>query len=250
MFNRLDIVFDNAYNEEINYNFGSVLHGYIMERIAGYAEVLHAYKINPYSQYVYFNKQDGSYVWRIQSLTDECYEKMLLPVKNTAFDGINLRSKEKTYAVTSVREFRPVSTDDIINKAYSGNVPGDITFRFVTPCSFHSFGKSVFWPQSDLLVKSLINKADAFSGVEVRDADAIKQLTEGLVMKDYSLKSTLFYLEKVKIKSFTGTAGFYINGPDMMKSLCYMLGMFAEYSGIGVKSSMGMGAVNLLTKEK
>ena len=62
----------------------------------------------------------------------------------------------------------------------------------------------------------------------------------------YELKSTLFSLEGTKIPAFIGKMTLKINGSQTLCSFVNMLFTFAEYSGIGIKTGLGMGAIRLL----
>ena len=59
------------------------------------------------------------------------------------------------------------------------------------------------------------------------------------------MRSTRFHLEGVTIPSFIGEVTIKITGPQMMVNLANMLAAFGEYAGIGIKTSIGMGAVEI-----
>ncbi|MBE7584012.1 CRISPR system precrRNA processing endoribonuclease RAMP protein Cas6 [Staphylococcus aureus] len=63
---------------------------------------------------------------------------------------------------------------------------------------------------------------------------------------DYKLKSTRFNLEKVKIPSFTGEIVFKIKGPLPFLQLTHFLLKFGEFSGSGMKTSLGMGKYSII----
>lgn len=51
-------------------SIGSVLHGVLMELVGTeYAGQLHETGLRPYSQYVYFDKEKGQYIWRLSAVT-------------------------------------------------------------------------------------------------------------------------------------------------------------------------------------
>ena len=65
--------------EELNYRQSSNFQGVIMENIdEEYAEVLHQSRLNPYSQCIL--KEDGKTIWKICTVTDEAYERLIMPM--------------------------------------------------------------------------------------------------------------------------------------------------------------------------
>jgi CRISPR-associated endoribonuclease Cas6 len=57
-------------------------------------------------------------------------------------------------------------------------------------------------------------------------------------------------MEGVKIPSFVGKITFRMHGAQTMTNLAQMLFRFGEYSGIGIKTALGMGAVKMLSEEE
>ena len=47
----------------------------------------------------------------------------------------------------------------------------------------------------------------------------------------------------MKIPSFIGNIDIYIRGPQTMTNLVNLLISFAKFSGIGIKTSIGMGGI-------
>ena len=91
-----------------------------------------------------------------------------------------------------------------------------------------------------------MNKYSAsFENMEMFDEDALKEMEESIEISNYRLKSCYFPIEGVKISSFMGNISLKINGSDTLKRYTKMLLQFGEYSGVGIKTSMGMGAIQL-----
>lgn len=57
-------------------------------------------------------------------------------------------------------------------------------------------------------------------------------------------------MEGIKIPSFIGEIGIRINGTDTMARYVKLLARFGEYSGVGIKTAMGMGAFRIKQKER
>ena len=64
--------------QKIVQSLGSVLHGVMMSCISTeYATFLHTIKVPPYHQYVYYDKERNTSVWRIAALTEESIEEIM-----------------------------------------------------------------------------------------------------------------------------------------------------------------------------
>ena len=81
------------------------------------------------------------------------------------------------------------------------------------------------------------------------DADTLEQLYTNAQIVRYDLKSVSFSLEGVKIPSFIGKITIKMNGTQTMANFARMLLEFGTYSGVGIKTSLGMGCMRLI-KEK
>ena len=76
MYAKLRIELDSS---QISYQQSSNLQGVLMEQIdTDYAQELHQYSLNPYSQYVV--KEKDKTVWYICTVNEEAYENIILPL--------------------------------------------------------------------------------------------------------------------------------------------------------------------------
>ncbi|MDE7307747.1 MAG: CRISPR system precrRNA processing endoribonuclease RAMP protein Cas6, partial [Lachnospiraceae bacterium] len=66
----------------------------------------------------------------------------------------------------------------------------------------------------------------------------------------YQLKSIFYCIGKNKIPAFIGQITVKVNGPQLMVNFANLLFRFGEYSGIGIKTAMGMGNIKLLERDK
>ena len=73
---------------------------------------------------------------------------------------------------------------------------------------------------------------------------------EKAVLTRYELRSTSFSLEGVRIPSFVGRMTLKMTGTQTMSNFARMLFDFGCYSGIGIKTALGMGAVRILKEGK
>jgi CRISPR-associated endoribonuclease Cas6 len=91
-----------------------------------------------------------------------------------------------------------------------------------------------------------MNKYSAIdSKMDMRDEETLDQLSQNSEIVRYRLRSAPFPLEGVNITGFQGDIRIRIKGTDTMSRFAKMLFSFGEFSGVGIKTSLGMGALNL-----
>lgn len=139
-----------------------------------------------------------------------------------------------------------------------------LTLHFATPTSFHSQGNNIPLPLPELVFGSLMDRWDDFAPLPVPDlmSEFVDQL---VVISKYRTETRL-----VRFKSsgsevgFVGTVTYLVldrnhslhkQNPALAHSLLdaypmllraiHMLSSFAFYSGVGIRTSMGMGMCRL-----
>lgn len=232
-------------NDFLNYKMSSNLQGVIYEKIdSDYVEEMHKNQLHPYSQCLL--KEDNKAVWCIKTITKEAYEKIILPLQDTEFQSFEIKNGthpckiQKKMLLTETRE-------DLLREFYDKDGGKYINLEFQTPTSFKQNGRNVIFPDIRLIYQSLMNKYSAYSEtVEMYDEDTLEQLIQNSEIVHYNLKSINFPMEGVKIPGFKGKITIRLNGPDTMSRYVRMLCRFGEYSGIGMKTAMGMGAIRIV----
>ena len=80
---------------------------------------------------------------------------------------------------------------------------------------------------------------------EISGENLLEELEQHIQIIQYNLRSTFFYMESIKIPAFIGKIKIKINGPQAMVNLVNFLLAYSEFSGIGIKCGMGMGACKI-----
>ncbi|MBR1738097.1 MAG: CRISPR-associated endoribonuclease Cas6 [Firmicutes bacterium] len=240
MITQLKIGFSN--DTVLNYNMSSLMQGIIMENVSPeFAEKEHISETRSYSQYL--TKQDGSWTWVINTLTDEAKENIIDRI--SGIEKFYIKNKDMYLSAEST-EIKTTNFDELFEGNYylDEKQPRYVRIDFITPTAFKSSGSYINYPTVKLLLASMINKYNALSDVtEFGDSDLAEKLAKCVDISNYNLRSTVFHLEGVKIPSFLGHVTLRVNGSKNMISTINMLTEFAQYSGIGIKSAIGMGAV-------
>lgn len=226
--------------ENLNYRKSSNLQGVIMEHIdEGYAEELHRKSVNPYSQF--FIKEQDKLYWYIRTLDNEAYEKILLPISLLEKFEIKNGSIQVEIVKKSMTAF---SEENLLNEFYTEDMPKYLEIEFLTPTAFKQRGKYIFYPDLQLIYGSLMRKYSAISEqFEMNDEETLQQLIEHSEIVRYRLQTKRFPMEGIEITGFTGTICIAVRGPETMARYLRMLFRFGKYSGVGIKTAVGMGAI-------
>ena len=241
---KLSMVVTATEGEELTYNRSSLLHGVIMEQISeAYAEEMHRDGLKPFSQSI--QKVDNKMVWQVNCLTKTAYENIISPLMSDKFKTFELKHNGTTFAITEKTE-TTATTQDLIDQYYLGECDRNVTVLFQTPTAFRQQGQYVFYPDLSLIYRSLMNRFDSFEeNSSVQSEETLEQLVEYSQITGYHLRSHSFSLEGVRIPSFTGRINLRIHGPAQLVNLIHMLLHYGEYSGVGIKTAIGMGKLQI-----
>lgn len=227
-------------SDRISYQQSSNLQGVIMETIdTEYAQKLHENQINPYSQCLV--KEKGNPVWYVKTLTEEAYENIIIPL--TKLDKIVIRKKEIEAELIS-QQTEVVQEKNLVRDFYDKPCGKYITVYFLTPTAFKSGGRYVFYPDLRLIYQSLMQKYSAVSdALEMVDEDTLETISKKSEIIKFRLQTAPFPIEKVRITGFYGQITIKVTGPETLARYIRMLLQFGKFSGVGIKTSMGMGAI-------
>lgn len=230
---------------DINYYKSSNLQGVLMESISpDYAAFLHSQQMHPYSQSV-INVDEKTY-WTINALNREAYENILLPLNETISE-IHLKSNiDKTIAIAD-KSITTIKRADLLKEF--NTVPADRYFKlsFATPTAFKQDGKYLILPDLRCIFQNLMLRYSYISNeIDLFDEDTLDQLTHDSLITGLRISGRRFPMERVYIPGFVGEITVKCTGANTMARFIRLLLRFAEYSGIGIKTAVGMGAVALV----
>ncbi len=245
MLARLELILEPEYDGRLNINKGSLLHGIIMEHLEPeYVEEIHTSGLNPFTSAL--KVIDGKYVWIINTLNKTAYKNIIMKLLDEEFNEFVIRHDEMKVKIIS-RQLSIKNKSELLEDFYHKEVKDNyIKIRFITPTAFKSNGEYIFYPDKYLIFKSLMNKYSASSNDEnMYDEDTLDDITDKTKIVGYDLKTVKFHMEGIKIPGFIGNITIKMNGQDTMKRFIRMLLDFGEYSGIGIKCSLGMGMIRI-----
>ena len=224
----------------------SLLHGVLMEHIdSTYAELLHQQSLRPYSQYLYFDKERTGVYWRLTALNKQADDELL----GAAFSlptTVYLKKKQMEVQLVSKEYLKETSYADIAEKCFAQPLAG----KYLS-CSFKSEGQYVIFPQPQFLLGSLVKRWNCFADKERLDALGLAQdLAQETYVADYKLSLHSFSVDGARIPAFRGLYVLGMKNNVMCNRIIAMLGEYANYSGIGIKTALGMGAVKTSLNER
>lgn len=237
-----------ADSSEFGYYQSSNMQGILMEQIDNnYAEVLHEQGLKPYSQYILVGEAKE---WIVTTLTKEAYYKIMTPLLDERFTEFTINKKDMHIKIQS-KELKKISKQELLDEFYSNEYDKYLNLEFLTPTAFKSDGRYIIFPDVRYIYQSLMNKYSASSkDMNMYDDETLEQLVRNSRIIRYKLRSTVFPLEGVKVPAFKGEIGIKITGTDTMAKYARLLARFGEYSGVGIKTSIGMGALRIRERSK
>jgi CRISPR-associated endoribonuclease Cas6 len=160
-------------------------------------------------------------------------------------------SAEREWAIGSVRitppqigaVSEPVSYAAVLERAFEAPALAKVCVNFRSPTSFRRNGTQLLLPETGLVVESLLRRWNRIGDVEL-DADE-RVLSEALRISQYNLSTSLVPFDKYPIIGFRGELQYSLakDVDPYHQGILRALFRFAEYAGIGYKTTMGMGEV-------
>lgn len=233
-------------NSLLHHNWGYALYGMLVEQLSeACAEWLHESNFNPISQHLTVFERGKRGIWTINLLGEQAITE-ILPVLLAKKDW-HSDFHQTDLHVTNLVESRTMTETQFCQEFLtSADVSRRIRVAFKTPCSFKSQEQYQLFPNTEWLIKSLLRKWHGFAQeVLLEDKEAQQQLIEHIHITQYQLKSIQYPLKSVKIPAFIGWITINISGPDALARLIHLLFGFAVYSGIGIKTALGMGGCQI-----
>ena len=159
---------------------------------------------------------------------------------------LNIRFKNLKNVVFNIQEKRTttVSSQQLRDIFYNEEDISKFDVYVKTPISFIQNGKYINFPDIECMFRNILSKYSYIFEDSVKvDNDLLSQIIMSTYIGRYDLHSRYFPIHKVYIPSFNGNLRIFIKGNHTIKNYVRMLLKFAEFSGVGIKTSMGMGKV-------
>lgn len=220
-------------------NISSLLHGVIIEQLSvELQDKLHtSSRYSPLKQRLYYN--DTNVIWEIVSFDSDLSIELDHFINSNGNIFIKYHNIKVDYEVIISEE---IDEKQMMNDVYDSSENINIfKINFISPTSHKSSGEYDIFPDIEKLFRSIMRNYDSFNYDNMYDGEALDQIVECTKIIDYRLKSTRFHLENTRIPAFRGMIILKVKGNIHFKKLIKFLLKYGEYSGVGIKTSLGMG---------
>lgn len=180
----------------------------------------------------------SSYLWESKTFLDcNQYHVKSFDLKLEVIESL---SKSTNIEMLYLQNFKSEKLNEQIN------------LEFTSPCSFKSKNRYHTLPDTRLILQSLMHKFDHYSNkLNFYAPEYLDYLAERLIISKFDIQSQRFKVDKTLIAGFTGKITLSLHKLNAeAKKIISLLIDFGEYSGLGIKASMGMGAYKKISNEK
>lgn len=210
-------------------------------------DVLHQQGETPLAQYLYYDFSRKENIWVLSFLSDwlsDAAEPIL-----SGLSSIPLHSGTLCAQLLSCREVPSPSV--LIEQAQQVEECRYTTIQLLSPVSFRQNSRYVLFPQERLILQSLIAKWNStYPSYPLDDENAFQAIDAGIHIVDYRLHTSRYYMKNTKIPVFSGCLTMESRLPAPLEEIWKLLISFAPYCGIGIKTTLGMGGVSLLSNSR
>ena len=218
------------------------LYAWLLEQLPEEAaEALHQQNAHLLAQSLRFDSAAGTNLWTISVFADDLAAAVQPVLSGT--DEIALHETGTLRAEGAGQ--KTLRARDLILRE-DGESGRRTELRFLTPTAFKQAGRYAIYPQESLVLQSLVSSWNAvFPEMALRDPDALQAVLQGLHITDYRLRTTRFLLKGARIPGFLGSVTIDAKLSLPLKELWDALLGLAPYTGIGIKTALGMGAAEV-----
>lgn len=222
--------------------WGYRLYAALLERSdAAFGENVHRDGVTPVSQFLRVG-QDGELLWTVNLLGNEA-ETALCGVLEQA-GQITLEKDGVTLSAQLAQRRAVADADELLALAAAHS--GEHRLAFRTATAFKRQGRYLNLPTARLIVQSLVKKWNGCITdclIEDEDGEGLDALANGLRVKSFHLSDRMYYLKGNSIPGFTGELLLDNRLSGFQRQLTDALLLFADFAGVGIKTTLGMGGV-------
>ena len=207
-----------------------------------FVDLLHEQGYTGISQYISFERETGQSIWTISLLQDTAIESAAPVLMD--LDSLDLHGG--TISIVKKEIYPSFSAKELLE--FSANSPDANLIKLIFPntTSFKSNGRYAIFPSEELILHSLMDKWNAvFPECAMQDMDAFRLILQGIHIREYKLRSSRYRLKQTAIPGFNGELILGARLAAPMMELWKLLCAFAQYSGIGIKTALGMGGTQI-----
>lgn len=206
---------------------------------ADFGARLHESAVSPVSQYLCGDR------WQVSLFGADAIGN-LSPVLE-AMDRVFLRREQTGLDLHLEERVCIGSVEELLDR----ELPRRGVLRLQTPTAFKSGGVYQLLPTQRLVMQSLILKWNGCFGDECPiedDGGGLEALAQGLRYRSVRLDTRDFPMKHTRIPGVLGEIEYENSLSGFHRQLSNALLTFGTYSGIGIKTTLGMGGLQITTK--
>jgi CRISPR-associated endoribonuclease Cas6 len=230
-----------------------VIHGIFFSLFKNHEEagkLLHSPKLKPFTLFFpdYFRKSQekiSSFGVELNILNNELFPELARVLffekeVEASVNGVGVR-------LLYLKALKAETFEGMLRSAVPSE---DIVMDFLTPTSFKRGCADYVLPEPYFVFKNLLNRWNAFSPIRFPYGDLISFVKKNVFVSGCWLKTKKVEIsENAKLTGFTGRVYFFVfNGDREFLKALNALASFAEFSGVGRKTTMGFGKVKFFRK--
>jgi len=243
MITHVELTLKTKHPESYRPDWAWGLYGFLCEIVGNEcADCLHQQAITPLRQNLQLNAARDRFVWSLDLLDDSVSEKVV-PILSS-LEHLPLEKSPEPLEVEGCSVASPVGLPQLLERANSNLETFRSRLFFASPTGFKSEEQYVLFPTAELIAKSAMMRWNAcFPEYPIEDEDAVRMLLDGIWITSYNLRSTNYTIKGNKIPGFVGSVTINSRLAAPLKEIWNMLMAFVPYAGVGIKTALGMGAV-------
>ena len=222
-------------------SMGSVIHGVLMEQLGNeWGTALHEMAVRPFQQYLFFDRKRKIFIWRMGVIDDGLFEALSEILQSRK---LYIKKHECDLCLSGPTILDETTFDKLAAQAFTTEcLPYGCRLTLHTPTTCKHDGSYDVFPDLSRIFYGLNNKWNAFSEDLRLEQEGLETiLGNACKIGKYELRSALFSLEGARVGGYEGMMQLYFRGNEMTRRIVMLLLMWASFTGIGIKTALGMG---------
>lgn len=234
MIYQTDIYTDTADISKVYSEMAVKIHGAAMKAIpADYSRKMHTPSYHPFSIFVV--PTEYGFIIRVSALCDEA---KIIPETLSQKKSLKIYGMKQPLKILKSESAEPLDAE----KAYNYISEKGCIITFITPATIKTKGRFSAVPDISAYFYSTVCKYNEFQEEKISH-DKFKEAFSFVIFEEFQLESVKYNVSGNIISSMTGCCRILFPEDEKKNILLRKVIAYASYSGIGGKTSMGMGGI-------
>ena len=243
---RISLICKEEYTEQPAYTLGPYFQKWIMAQLpSDSVTVLKHLKKEAFS--ISALNVGNKIYFSITLFTEEASKLIGAILLDSSCQEIILDMDQERHFIIKSKRIQYLTTMVLKNIYYQSDALFPLfILHFRSPTVFDRHGEYVFFPDTQALFQNLMEQYSfIFERTEQIDGKLLKEICEYTEITTYCVSFTSYLVNNVPIPGFIGEVRINCQGNQVLRNYIAMLLLFVEYTGVGIFTDLGMGAVSL-----